>query len=154
LKDSFVITSTLGVEQKAALEHLLFFNVNQHRVLPGIQQSIQHYGLPEIVEEKGNLRIRVGDMEGAQTLFAVSALGPPLGFAVFVRLGHGRFVVLHLGVEPRLRSTADVNTPVLLELMREVRATARAMRGVDSIELVYNARRAVRLHPEGTGSRS
>jgi hypothetical protein len=148
LKDSFVITPTLNVEQRAALEHLLFFNVNQHRVLPGIQRSIQSYGEPRIVEVRGNLRIWVGDMEGVQTLFAVSTLGPPVGFVVFVRLARGRFVVLHLGVEPRLRSNLDVDTAVLLELMREVRSTARAMRGVDRIELVYNAHRTVRLNRE------
>lgn len=153
MQNSFVITPNLGVDQREALEHLLFFNANQHRVLPGIQQSIQHYGVPEIVEKEGRLLIRVGDMEGVQTLYAVSALGCPLGFAVFVRMGRGRFVVLHVGVEPRLRSTLDVNTPVLLELMRAVRSTAKSMRGVDRIELVYNASRAMRLGSAGADSR-
>jgi hypothetical protein len=150
LKDSisFTITPTLPIDQRAAFEHLLFFNANQHRVLPGIQQSTASYGVPEIIEHQGSVRIRVGDMQNVQTLFAVSELGPPLGVAVFVHLSHERFVVLHLLVEPRLRSTVDVNTPVLLELMRKIRSTARRLRGVDRVELVYYASHAVRLSGE------
>ncbi len=145
MSDPIVITSKLGLEQRAALEQLLFFNVNQHRVRLGIQQSIETYGVPEIYEQDGGLRIRVGDIPGVQTLFAVSD-GRPLGVAVFVRLVRERFVVLHLGVEPRPRLSADVNAPVLLKLMHEIRSTARRTRGVAHIELVYKERHAVRLN--------
>lgn len=146
MRDSINVTSELPADQRGALEHLCFFNVNQHRVRLGIQQSIKTYGEPEIQEVGGMLRIRVGEIEGVQTLFAVSDVGHPLGVAVFVRLAHERFVVLHLGVEPRLRSSADVNTPVLLRLMHEIRSAARRTRGVDRIELVYKERHAVRLN--------
>jgi hypothetical protein len=146
LSDPIVITSKLGCEQRAALEQLLFFNVNQHRVRVGIQQSIETYGVPEIYEQDGGLRIRVGDIEGVQTFFAVSDDGRPLGVAVFVRLAGDRFVVLHLGVAPRLRSSAEVNIPVLLKLMHEIRSAARRTRGVARIELVYKERHAVRLN--------
>ncbi len=137
LSDSIGITCKLALDQRSALEQLLFFNVNQHRVRLGIQQSIETYGVPEIYEHEGSLRIRVGNVAGVQTLFAVSETGHPLGVAVFVRLAEARFVVLHLGVEPRLRSSLDVNTPVLLKLMHEIRSAARRTRGVDRIELVY-----------------
>jgi len=140
------ITSRLSAEQRPALEQLLFFNVNQHRVRIGIQQSIDTYGVPEIYEQEGGLRVRVGDIEGVQTLFAVSAEGRPVGVAVFVRSAHERFAVLHLGVDPRLSATPDVNTRVLLKLMHEIRSTARRTRGVDFIELVYKFHHAVRLH--------
>jgi len=146
LRDPIVITSKLAPHQRVALEHLLFFNVNQHRVRLGIQQSIETYGAPEIFEHEGGLRVQVGDIDGVQTLFAVSDTGRPLGVAVFVRLAHERFVVLHLGVEPRLNSTVDVNTPVLLKLMYEIRRAARRTHGVDRIELVYKERHPVRLN--------
>ena len=147
MNDSIGISSKLAVEQRGALEHLLFFNVNQHRVRLGIQQSIETYGVPEIVEDSGGLSVQVGDIDGVRTLFAVSETGRPLGVAVFVRLAHERFVVLHLVVEPRLRSSLEVNTPVLLRLMHEIRRAARGTRGVDRIELVYKKERhAVRLN--------
>ena len=53
------------------------FNVNQHRVRLGIQQSIDTYGVPEIYEQDGGLRVRVGDIAGVQTLFAISDDGRP-----------------------------------------------------------------------------
>lgn len=146
LSGSIGITSKLPADQRNALEQLLFFNVNQHRVRLGIQQSIETYGVPEIYEQDGGLRVRVGDIAGVQTLFAVSEVGRPLGVAVFVRSAHERFAVLHLGVEPRLNASPEINTRVLLKLMHEIRSAARRTRGVDRIELVYKDRHAVRLH--------
>ena len=140
------ITSKLAAELRPALEQLLFFNINQHRVRVGIQQSIDTYGVPEIYEQDGGLRIRVGDVEGVQTLFAVSEDGKPIGVAVFVRSAHERFAVLHLGLDPRLGTTPDLNTRVLLKLMHEIRSAARRTRGVDCIELVYKVHHPVRLH--------
>jgi len=142
LNGSVSITSKLGVEQRNALEQLLFFNVNQHRVRHGIQHSIETYGVPEIYEQEGGLRIRVGDIDGVQSLFAVSAHGLPVGVAVFVRVEQDRFVVLHLVVEPRDEFGEVSNTPVLLKLMHEIRGAARRTRGVDRIELVYKDRQA------------
>jgi hypothetical protein len=146
LSGSIGITSKLAADQRTALEQLLFFNVNQHRVRVGIQQSIETYGVPEIFEHEGGLRVRVGDIAGVQTLFAISEMGRPLGVAVFVRSAHERFAVLHLGVEPRLSATPEVTTRVLLKLMHEIRSAARRTRGVDRIELVYKDCHAVRLH--------
>ncbi len=140
-----MITSKLATRQRPALEQLLFFNANQHRVRDGIEQSIATYGVPEIYEKDGCLRIRVGEVAGVQTLFAVTAAGRPRGVAVFVRPADERLVVLHLGVEPRLGRTFDADTPVLLRLMHEIRGTARRTRGVHRIELVYKARHALRL---------
>jgi len=140
------VTSKLGVEQRGALEQLLFFNVNQHRVRHGIQHSIETYGVPEIYEQDGGLRIRVGDIEAVQSLFAVTAEGLPVGVAVFVRIAEQRFVVLHLVVKPRDELREIANTPVLLKLMHEIRSAARRTRGVDRIELVYKARHTKLLH--------
>ncbi|HLZ99689.1 MAG TPA: hypothetical protein VKP66_17265 [Steroidobacteraceae bacterium] len=140
MSEPIVITSKLAVQQRPALEQLLFFNANQHRVRVGIEQSIATYGVPEIYEQGESLRIRVGDVDGVQTLFAVTATGRPLGVAVFVRLADERFVVLHLGVEPRFGRALDVNNPVLLRLMHEIRSAARRTHGVHRIELVYKGR--------------
>jgi hypothetical protein len=145
LSEPIVITSKLAMQQRPALEQLLFFNANQHRVRVGIEQSIATYGVPEIYEQDGSLRIRVGDVEGVQTLFAVTETGRPLGVAVFVRLADERFVVLHLGVEPRF-GRVDVNASVLFRLMHEIRGAARRTRGVHQIELVYKGRHAGRLN--------
>ena len=146
LNESIDIRCKLPVDQRAALEQLLFFNVNQHRVRLGIQESIETYGVPEIHEQDGGLSIRVGDIEGVQSLFAVSDAGRLLGVAVFVRLARERFVVLHLGVQQPYTVASELNTRVLLKLMHEIRSAARRTHGVDRIELVYKQRHPVRLH--------
>jgi hypothetical protein len=146
LNESIDIRCKLPIDQRAALEQLLFFNVNQHRVRLGIQESIETYGVPEIHEHDGGLSIRVGDIEGVQSLFAVSDAGRPLGVAVFVRLARERFVVLHLGVQQPYTVASELNTRVLLKLMHEIRSAARRTHGVDRIELVYKQRHPVRLH--------
>ncbi len=143
---SIEITSKLAVEQRPALEQLLFFNINQHRVRVGIQLSIETFGVPEIYERDGCLQVRVGDTDGVQTLFAVSGTGRLLGVAVFVRSARERLAVLHLGLAPRRTVAPDLNMRVLLKLMHEIRNTARRTQGVEQIELVYKDRHAVRLH--------
>jgi len=139
------ITSRLPTSQREALEQLVFFNANQHRVRPGIEQSIRTYGAPEIYEFEGSLRVRVGIVRDVQTLFAVNELGRPVGVAVFVRQEQARFVVLHVVVEPRAGLVAGLANPVLLRLMHEIRRAARITRGVDRIELPYKGDHAVRL---------
>jgi hypothetical protein len=146
VNEPVAITSKLGTDQRVALEQVLFFNVNQHRVRNGIEHSIQTYGVPEIYEQDGNLRIKVGDIPGVQSLFAVSPQGNPVGAAVFVRAAHERFVVLHLVVAPRDGSAEENNTPVLLKLMHGIRNAARRTRGVDRIELAYTGNTTMRLH--------
>jgi len=141
------------------LRHGLIGNDQLNRGLPSKYGERLSCGIrlehpvPEIFEHQGSLRIRVGAMENVQTLFAVSEVGHPLGVAVFVHWPHERFIVLHLVVEPRLRSSFDINAPVLLGLMREIRSTARRMPGVDRVELVYNACRAGRSSSEVSESR-
>jgi len=140
------ITSQLKSEQRAALEQLLFFNINQHRVRMGIQESIDTYGVPEIQEQDGILRVRVGNIVGVQSLFALSDTGDLLGVALFVRSTHERFAVLHLCVETRRFAAPYLSTRVLLKLMHEIRGAARRTQGVEGIDLVYKHHHAVRLH--------
>jgi hypothetical protein len=139
------MTSQLAVAQRPELERLLFFNDNQHRVRGGIVASIDTYGVPEICERDGALAIRVGVLEGVQSVFAVSAVGRPLGVGVYARLPHNRIVVLHLGVEPSPPFAPNAGAWLLLRLLHEIRSASRATRGVDRVELVYRSRRPLRL---------
>ncbi len=137
MAEGFTITPTLAADQRAALEQVLYFNENQARVRAGIQKSIDSYGVPEILEQDGRLRIRVGRIEDVQTLFAVSKFGNPLGVAVF-RVAPDRIVVLHLSVMPRLQSTSEVNTRVLLALVEEIFRVAGRSHGACRLDVVYS----------------
>jgi len=146
MSESFKILERLPARQRSALEHLLYFNVNQERMLPGIRKSIANYGVPEIVEHDGELGIRVGSLDGVQTLFAVAEHGYPLGVAVFVHLAPDRIAILHVVVLPRLRSTSDVNVQVFLELIHEIRCLAKRTQGINRIEVVYSKRQGIALN--------
>src|SRR5579862_4228647 len=136
----FTIVPTLAADQRAALEQLLYFNVNQERLRAGIQRSIDSYGVPEILEQDGKLGIRVSRIEDAQTLFAVSKFGNPIGVAVFARVAPDRIALLHLAVLPHLQSTADINGRVLLDLVDGVFRVARHTHGIDRVDLIYSQR--------------
>jgi hypothetical protein len=150
MRQAFTLASSVAANQRAALEHLLYFNVNQERVRLGIQNSIDSYGIPEIVDRNGMLNVKVGSLEGVETLFAVSEYGHPLGVAIFVRSASNRIVVLHLGVQPRTWSNNGINTQVLLELVQEIHRAAKRAQGIDRIEVVYSRRDSARgnaAHP-------
>jgi len=144
LSPSIWVTSKLALEQRAALEQLVFFNANQHRVRGGIEESIATYGAPEIYAHEGSLRVRVGSVQDVQTLFAIDESGRPVGVAVFVRMEQARFVVLHVVVAPRAGHGNGSSNAVLLRLMHEIRRAARVTRGVDRIELVYKQTHALK----------
>ena len=137
---AFMIAPTVAASQRGALEHLLYFNVNQERVRLGIQKAIDNYGVPEIVERDGTMSVRVGATPGVECLFAISEFGHPLGIVIFTSLPSGRLVILHVGVLPRLRSTSAVDAEVLLELIHEVHRVARNRQGVGRVEVIYSQR--------------
>jgi hypothetical protein len=137
LNQGIAVISKLNVEQRPALEQLLFFNVNQHRVRNGIEDSIRTYGMPQICEREGSLRIDFAAVGDVQNLFAVNTDGRPIGVALFMRAGEDRFVVIHVGVEPPPGKQSGANPPVLFKLMHAVRRAARRTRGIQRIEYAY-----------------
>jgi hypothetical protein len=86
------------------------------------------------------LHVKVGVIDGVETLFAISEYEHPLGVAVFFRSTLNRIVVLHLGVLPCSQSNNGINAQVLLELVQKIHRTARSTQGVDRIEVVYSRR--------------
>ena len=139
MRDAVAYESKLALAQRPALERLLFFNGCQSRVLQRIVEAIDQYGVPEVVREGDSLRVRVGNLEGVQSLFALDvATGRPLGVAVYVRADHEHVTVLHVGVaEECCAGGPREGLMLLLRLMREVRRTSRRLRGVRRVKLLY-----------------
>ena len=107
--------------------------------------------MPEIHEHDGGLSVRVGDIEGVQTIFAVIRDGRPHRCGGIRALGERPIRgAASRRAQPRTAATAEMNTRVLLKLMHEIRSAARRTHGVDRIELVYKDRHAgasARLNP-------
>jgi len=107
--------------------------------MQSIVDAIDQYGVPEIVRDGDSLRVRVGDLQGVQSLFAIDIeTGRPLGVAVYVRADHEHVTVLHVGIaEECCAGGAREGLMLLLRLMREVRRTSRRLRGVRRVKVLY-----------------
>jgi hypothetical protein len=152
MKGSFEITSRLAAEHRPALEDLLFFNAQQDLVRHRIVETIERYGMPEIFEREGTLRVRLPGATDAQALFALAeqsdrAEGSPLaGMALFVREAEERFVIVHIGVTPAYSAGGpQAEGHLFLRLLQAIRAAARRTRGVRHVELLYGEGRIRRI---------
>lgn len=144
MKASFTITSRLGVEHRPALEQLLFFNAQQELVRHRIVETIERYGMPEVFEREGALRIKLAGAADVQSLFAIAPDGPsePVGVALFVRESEERFVIVHVGIAPAYAAGGPhADTHVFFQLLQAIRVAARRTRGVRYVDLLYGAGR-------------
>jgi hypothetical protein len=133
--------SSLGSAYLEDLEKLLFFNPLQGQALPGIHQSIREYGVPSIFIDGDKLRIRIENLPGAQSIFAVEdATDRPLlaGVMVYSRVDVETIVLLHIAVREefsRFGNRAEVG--LVGKMMAQLRTIARSLKGVNSIHLKY-----------------
>lgn len=143
MNSPFRITSRLDVRHRSALEELLFFNARQDQLRHRIVETIDRYGMPEVFERDGSLRIRLAGAEQAQSLFAVAAEGEaPIGLALFVREAEERFVIVHIGVAPAWSADGpQAHAHLFFHLLQAIRAAARRTRGVRYVDLFYGAGR-------------
>jgi hypothetical protein len=142
---AITFTSRLPLARRKALEDLLFFNGQQARVRNRIVESIESYGLPEIVESEEALRIRLSGRDDAQSLFALTSEPAPelAGAVVYVRDRRERFVVVHIAVADGHASDGPYAAQhVLLRMLTAVRAAAAVTTGVRMVDFFYGQGKA------------
>jgi hypothetical protein len=139
MRDTIEFKSHVPKAQRAALEALVFFNTCQERYAACIAQAVERFGSPEIVADGDRLRVRVSELDDAQSLFAVEiATGRPVGVAVYMRPDLEHISVVHLSVSAEYASGGvKAAEQLLLRLLREVRRSTRRMKGVRRLELFY-----------------
>jgi hypothetical protein len=138
-------SSRLSIAYRIALENLLFFNGQQARVRNRIVESIESYGLPEIVDSDETLRIRLAGRDDAQSLFALAGETQPdlVGAVVYVRDRPERFVVVHIAVDDAHSSGGvGAGQQVLLRMLIAVRAAATVTAGVRMVDFFYGRGKA------------
>jgi hypothetical protein len=148
------VTSRLPVHLRADLEALLFFNARQHRMRHEIEQTIERFGMPEIFEHNGWLRVQVAGLPEVQSLFAVhqeDGRPRPVGAVIYVRDAFERFTVVHIGVaDDYAQGGRHASEHVLLRLLQEIRRVARRTAGIRHVELAYSRRPARETPPVAT----
>ncbi|HYM35048.1 MAG TPA: hypothetical protein VET48_06590 [Steroidobacteraceae bacterium] len=140
--------SHVPTNQRGSLEALVYFNSCQSRVADGIVDAVERFGPLEIVQDGERLRVRVGGLPEAQSLFAIeTSSGRPVGVAVYARADLHHMTVVHLGVAAEFASGGiRANEQLLLRLLRELRRSSRRIKGVRHFELFYLSGRA-RVQP-------
>lgn len=139
--------SSLDTVHRQELEFLLYFNSGQDRVRDGIVESIDRFGLPQIVDEGGRVRVALEGTTEIQNLFVIQTDGkrPRLaGVALFFRADQQTIVVTHIGVAQQLPDT-DRNGGVFFSLLAKIQEISRRIKGVRYVELIYGPSRSRRL---------
>ena len=150
MSDKIRLTSRLPAANRDALEALLFFNVRQHALRQQIEATIERFGIPEIIEQDGWLRVSVAGLPDVQCLYAVRGeRDEPEGAVIYTRDAVDRIMVVHLSVA----SDASLNLAgggrvVLYRLLAQIRRVARCTTGVRHVEVASRARRAARANAE------
>ncbi len=136
--------SHVPLDQRAALERLLFFNACQSRVSECIAEAVERFGSPEIVADGDRLRIHMSAVPTAQSLFAVDPTTErPVGVAVYARQDIEHVTVMHLSISAEFASGGPrAGEQLLLRLLREVRRSTRRVKGVRHLELYYASGRS------------
>ena len=139
------VKSRLPATMRGQLEALLFFNSGQSRIRRAIEATIELYGIPEIIEDSGWLRVQVAGVPEVQTLFAVHQEGGgarPVGVVVYVRDTFERITVVHLGIaDDYAFGGRYAQERVLPRLLQQIRQVARRTSGIRHVEVAYRRNR-------------
>lgn len=135
--------SYVASAHRKQLEALVYFNSCQVRVWDGIVEVVERYGSPEIESETDRLRVVLRQLPEAQSLFALEhGTGRPLGLAVYVRPDREHLAVLHVSIAEEFASGGlRCQEQLLLKLLRELRRCGRRMKGIERMDLYYQAER-------------
>ena len=143
------VKSRLPATMRGQLEALLFFNAGQHRIRQEIEETIERYGLPELIDDSGWLHVQVAGIPEVQTLFAVheeDGRARPVGVVVYVRDSFERITVLHVGVAGDYAFGGPYSGErVLQRLMQQIRQVARRTSGIRHVEVAYRRSRLLRV---------
>ncbi|HHZ88576.1 MAG TPA: hypothetical protein EYN73_09860 [Chromatiaceae bacterium] len=137
-------TSTLDRHHRENLEHMLFFNRQQASVQQGIKACIGKYGVPEVCDDGGHLRIRLEKYDVVQSLYVIErryrseAL---IGVIVYVRDRPSTITILHLAIAEGYQAhTGRMACGAMTwGMIARVRNIASQIRGVRRVRFAYGA---------------
>lgn len=139
----FRFTSLLDQAYGDKLEELMFFNPGQQDMLAAIVDSVEQFGSPSVVVEKGHLRIKVEKLENVQTIFALED-DSLVGILLYTRLSTETLTVIHIVVDVEYSSSGKFSRNMLVIRMLELlRKSARSISGVKKIRIFYGDNRTL-----------
>lgn len=134
-------TSSLSVDQRHNLEHLLFFNPQQQRYVPKIIDIIDTTGVPKIVQYGDKLRVQIDAENECQTIFALTQTEETeqlVGLVMFIRQTQEKLLILHLVVdEAYSMKGVYASESLTFQLIDQVRNAGAHIKGIKSVGIVY-----------------
>jgi hypothetical protein len=149
------ILSHLPLSNKADLEDLVFFNPQQSSARDAIEDALELYGSPQIVSDATGLRLTLTARRDAQCLFGMAPRRGGLvlaGMLVYLRTGEDELLVVHVAVAGRYARSQNGTLRVAMALLESVRASARALRGVKRVNVLYLHGRRFRVREDSVFS--
>jgi hypothetical protein len=145
---NLMFSSRVPSQCRSALEELLFFNPQQHRVREGILESLEQFGQPRLEETADGLSVRVGNHE-AQTLFAYDRdrrAIDPVGVVVFLRTSLTDLAIMHVAVQPDYSLQGRHGGVGLgITLVEKVKEIAGRIVGIKRIVFFYRQEVVIKL---------
>lgn len=136
-------TSLLNQDYSEDLERLMFFNPGQHTMHDAIVDSVDKFGLPSVSAIDGHLRISVEKFNDVQSIFALED-DRLVGILVYYRFTIECLTVIHIAVEEEYSSHGKRSHRMLiLRMLDLLRKNARRICGVNTIRIMYGAKRAL-----------
>lgn len=148
--ERFVLSATVSVKMRQAVEALFFFNPRQPLLRSAISVTVERTGVPKIVKRDGRVSIDIPG-RAMQCLFACDSslkTCPPVAVALYERPTAEVLSISHLAVDPAYSFRGKSNGAGLgLLLIERVMDIARRIKGVKRVQLPYREECFLRVGP-------
>ncbi len=135
-------SSVIKKNYRNSLESLLHFNENQIKYSRDIVNIIEEYGIPEIVSDLDNLRIKIGNFSEVQCIFAFDGnenYNHLIGLIIYYRITIEDIIILHVAVNWEYTVSGKYGDQMLaMRLISKVREVANRLKGIETISIAYN----------------
>jgi hypothetical protein len=124
----------------ASLERLVFFNRNQLQSQADIVRALDQFGVPRIVADPQGLHVALSACDDAQCLFAFLRERDGLelaGMLIYRRTSPEEVLVVHVAVSDRFSNSGRPGLGLIIKMLRAVRSSARRLRGVQRLRVLY-----------------
>jgi hypothetical protein len=132
--------SSVPPDFHASLERLVFFNRNQLQSQADIVRALDQFGVPRIVADPRGLHVALSACDDAQCLFAFVREGEHLelaGLLIYRRTSTEEVLVVHVAVSDRFSNSGRRGLGLVIKMLRAVRSSARRLRGVQRLRVLY-----------------
>ncbi len=134
-------SSQLSSSYLVELENILHFNAHQHKVSRSIADSVAVFGLPEIMNENGFLKIQMSGGAKPQILYVFDSYAPDaalLAVTIQHRTSYEELTILHIALDTECSSSGKyAEEMILIRILEKIKNDVRRIKGLKRIQIPY-----------------